>query len=180
MPGVRPGAGRLRRDEDGAEADLRHGHHHDPHRLRQEPGGGDQGRRGCDPGHGRRARPGGPHQHGLRHQPRQRTERRRLGPGGQDALLRHDGLFTERRSAGSVHLPACHVRLSIHTLIESLMRYNQPIIASDLEGWQAVELIIKSGVSIVSCEAISPSNDMLLPVEKKKLTKLHSMYENFR
>ncbi len=72
------------------------------------------------------------------------------------------------------------VRLSIHTLIESLMKFNQPIIATDLEGWQAVELIIKSGVSIVSCEAISPSNDMLLPVEKKKIVKLHQMYENFR
>ena len=72
------------------------------------------------------------------------------------------------------------VRLSIHTLIESLMKYNQPIIATDLEGWQAIELIIKSGVSIVSSEAISPSNDMLLPLEKKKLQKLHDMYENFR
>ena len=72
------------------------------------------------------------------------------------------------------------VRLSIHTLIESLMKYNQPIIATDLEGMQAVELIIKSGVSIVSSEAISPSNDMLLPVEKKKLVKLHTMYENFK
>ena len=72
------------------------------------------------------------------------------------------------------------VRLSIHTLIESLMKYDQPIIATDLEGMQAVELIIKSGVSIVSAEAISPSNDMLLPVEKKKLVKLHDMYENFR
>ena len=72
------------------------------------------------------------------------------------------------------------VRLSIHTLIESLMKYDQPIIATDLEGMQAVELIIKSGVSIVSSEAISPSNDMLLPVEKKKLVKLHDMYENFR
>ena len=72
------------------------------------------------------------------------------------------------------------VRLSIHTLIEALMKYNQPIIATDLEGWQAVELIIKSGVSIVSSEAIGPSNDMLLPVEKKKLLKLHTMYENFR
>ena len=72
------------------------------------------------------------------------------------------------------------VRLSIHTLIESLMKYDQPIIATDLEGMQAVELIIKSGVSIVSSEAISPSNDMLLPVEKKKLVKLHGMYENFR
>ena len=72
------------------------------------------------------------------------------------------------------------VRLSIHTLIESLMKYDQPIIATDLEGMQAVELIIKSGISMVSCEAISPSNDMLLPVEKKKLVKLHTMYENFR
>ena len=72
------------------------------------------------------------------------------------------------------------VRLSIHTLIESLMKYDQPIIATDLEGMQAVELIIKSGVSIVSSEAISPSNDMLLPVEKKKIVKLHGMYENFR
>ena len=72
------------------------------------------------------------------------------------------------------------VRLSIHTLIEQLMRYNQPIIATDLEGWQAVELIIKSGITIVSSEAISASNDMLLPVEKKKMQKLHTMYENFR
>ena len=72
------------------------------------------------------------------------------------------------------------VRLSIHTLIEQLLRYNQPIIATDLEGWQAVELILRSGISIVSCEAISPSNDMLLPVEKKKNLKLHGMYENFR
>lgn len=72
------------------------------------------------------------------------------------------------------------VRLSIHTLIEQLMKFSQPIIATDLEGWPAAELIIKSGISIVSSEAISPSNDMLLPVEKKKVDKLHAMYENFR
>ena len=72
------------------------------------------------------------------------------------------------------------VRLSIHTLIEQLMKFSQPIIATDLEGWPAVELIIKSGISIVSSESISPSNDMLLPVEKKKIDKLHGMYENFR
>ena len=72
------------------------------------------------------------------------------------------------------------VRLSIHTLIEQLLVYNQPIIATDLEGWPAVELIIKAGVPIVSSEAISPSNDMLLPVERKKVLRLHSMYETFR
>ena len=72
------------------------------------------------------------------------------------------------------------VRLSIHTLIEQLLVYNQPIIATDLEGWPAVELIIKAGVPIVSSEAISPSNDMLLPVERKKVLRLHQMYETFR
>ena len=46
--------------------------------------------------------------------------------------------------------------LSIHSLIESLLKYHRPIIATDLEGWQAIELIIKSGVSIVSSETISP------------------------
>ena len=72
------------------------------------------------------------------------------------------------------------IRLSIHSLIESLLKYHRPIIATDLEGWQAIELIIKSGVSIVSSEIISPSNDMLLPLEKKKEEKLITIDDNFR
>ena len=72
------------------------------------------------------------------------------------------------------------IRLSIHSLIESLLKYHRPIIATDLEGWQAIELIIKSGVSIVSSEIISPSNDMLLPLEKKKEEKLIAIDDNFR
>lgn len=71
------------------------------------------------------------------------------------------------------------IRLSIHALIESLLKYNRPIIATDLEGWPAIELIIKSGVTKVSSETISPSNDMLLPVEKKKMDKLTAMDDNF-
>ena len=67
------------------------------------------------------------------------------------------------------------VRLSIHSLHESLLKYHRPIIATDLEGWQSIELIIKSGVSIVSSETISSSNDMLLPLEKKKIEKLITM-----
>ncbi|MBO4703787.1 MAG: hypothetical protein J5617_03050 [Bacilli bacterium] len=67
------------------------------------------------------------------------------------------------------------VRLSIHSLIESLLKYHRPIIATDLEGWQAIELIIKSGVSIVSSETISSSNDMLLPLDRKKIEKLMTM-----
>ena len=72
------------------------------------------------------------------------------------------------------------IRLSIHSLIESLLKYHRPIIATDLEGWQAIELIIKSGVNIVSSETISSSNDMLLPIEKKKVDKLIAMDDNYR
>lgn len=71
------------------------------------------------------------------------------------------------------------IRLSIHSLIESLLKYNRPIIATDLEGWQAIELIIKSGVSIVSSETISSSNDMLLPLEKKKVEKLITIDDSY-
>ena len=71
------------------------------------------------------------------------------------------------------------IRLSIHSLIESLLKYHRPIIATDLEGWQAIELIIKSGVSIVSSETISSSNDMLLPIEKKRVEKLITIDDSY-
>lgn len=71
------------------------------------------------------------------------------------------------------------IRLSLYALIESLLKYNRPIVATDLEGWQAVELIIKSGIRFVSSDAISSSNDMLLPVEKKKMEKVAQMAEKY-
>ena len=71
------------------------------------------------------------------------------------------------------------IRLSTYTLIESLLKFNKPIIATDLESWQAVELIIESGISLVSSEVVAPSNDMLLPLEKKKMEKLSSLAEKY-
>ena len=71
------------------------------------------------------------------------------------------------------------IRLSLYALIESLLKYNRPIIATDLEDWQAVELIIKSGITFVSSDAISASNDMLLPIEKKKLEKVVTMAHKY-
>lgn len=71
------------------------------------------------------------------------------------------------------------IRLSLYTLVESLLKYNRPIIATDLEGWQAVELIIKSGISYISSDAVAASNDMLLPVEKKKMEKVVLMADKY-
>lgn len=71
------------------------------------------------------------------------------------------------------------IRLSLYTLLESLLKYNRPIIATDLEGWQAVELIIKSGINYISSDAVAASNDMLLPVEKKKMEKVVQMANKY-
>ena len=71
------------------------------------------------------------------------------------------------------------IRLSLYALIESLLKYNRPIIATDLEGWQAVELIIKSGISYISSDVVAPSNDMLLPVDKKKMEKVVQMADKY-
>ncbi len=72
------------------------------------------------------------------------------------------------------------IRLSIHTLIEQLLKFHKTIIATDLDGWQSVELIIKAGLNNVSSDAISESNDMLLPVDKKRMAKLVNIASNFR
>ena len=71
------------------------------------------------------------------------------------------------------------IRLSTYTLIESLLKYNKPIIATDLENWQAVELIIESGIRYISSEVIAASEDMLLPLEKKKMEKVVAMAEKY-
>ena len=70
-------------------------------------------------------------------------------------------------------------RLSIISLIEQLLKYHKPIIATDLGSSQAIEIIIKSGIYLISSEGVSPSSEMLLPVDKKKLQKLHSNYEKY-
>ena len=71
------------------------------------------------------------------------------------------------------------IRLSTYALIESLLKYSKKIIATDLESWQSVELIIESGITYISSEVIAPSNDMLLPLEKKKMEKVASMADKY-
>ena len=71
-------------------------------------------------------------------------------------------------------------RLKVHTLIENLLKYKRAIIASDLEGWVSIELVLKAGLNYVSSETISPSSDMLLPVDKKKSSKISLMAEKYK
>ncbi len=70
-------------------------------------------------------------------------------------------------------------RLSIHTLVEQLLKYRKPIIANELVNWHSIELIIKSGIYIISSEIVASSSDMLLPVDKHRLERLSNLYNHF-
>jgi hypothetical protein len=70
-------------------------------------------------------------------------------------------------------------RLSIRTLVEQLLKYHKPIIATDLSSWQSIELIIKSGIYIISSEIISNSSEMLLPLDKRKSERINNLYNKY-
>lgn len=71
-------------------------------------------------------------------------------------------------------------RLSIHTLVEQLLKYKKPIIATDVEGWQAIELIVNSGITLISSETISPENAMILPIDRRRVDKLKSLANKYQ
>lgn len=64
---------------------------------------------------------------------------------------------------------------SFQSLIEKLLKYDKPIVATNIPNWELVGYIIKLGVELVSSESISPSSENVLPLSKKSLTKLKNM-----
>ena len=67
------------------------------------------------------------------------------------------------------------VRLSNKFLIESLLQYKRPIIINDLDGWSSIDLFVKSGCTFLSSDDISPSSEMILPIEKTKIARLRKI-----
>ncbi len=67
------------------------------------------------------------------------------------------------------------IRLSIHTLVEQLLKYKKPIIANDVEGWQTIELVVNSGIKYLSSETLSQSSPLLLPLDKRKAERLKAL-----
>lgn len=66
-------------------------------------------------------------------------------------------------------------RLQMRSSVEKLLKYNKPIIATDLQNWNAIELVIKSGIHFVASDTISPSDEMILPISQKNLNKIKTM-----
>lgn len=73
-----------------------------------------------------------------------------------------------------------HSQLSIHTLVEQLLKFRKPIIANEIDSNQSIELIIQSGITILSSETISPSHSLFLPIMRKKADKLIQLAEKYK
>lgn len=67
------------------------------------------------------------------------------------------------------------LRSHLHTLVEKLLKYQKPIIASDFDGWPAVELMVRSGLNYISSEAFAPYDVMMNPVNPKTVKRVKDM-----
>ncbi|MCQ2742173.1 MAG: hypothetical protein MJ239_02605 [Bacilli bacterium] len=76
-------------------------------------------------------------------------------------------------SAGSQTGSDTRLRAQMHALVERLLKYEKPIIASDIDGWNAIELLIRSGLNYISSDYFAPYDEMLLPVPPKSQKRIH-------
>lgn len=47
------------------------------------------------------------------------------------------------------------IRSQLHALVEKLLKYKKPIVAANLKNWNAIELVVGSGIDYVSCDTIA-------------------------
>ena len=74
--------------------------------------------------------------------------------------------------AGSASDMDALVRSQLHALVEKLLKYQKPIIATDIEGWASIELIVSSGLRYVSSETFAPYDLMMNPPSPKSLKRI--------
>lgn len=67
------------------------------------------------------------------------------------------------------------IRSQLHALVEKLIKYKKPIIASNLKNWNAIELIVGSGIDYVTADIFAPYSTMLQAVSDKHETRIFDM-----
>ena len=67
------------------------------------------------------------------------------------------------------------IRAELHALVEKLIKYKRPIMASDVDGWNAIELLVRSGLNYISAEALAPYDAMITPLNPKNIKRIGDM-----
>jgi hypothetical protein len=61
-----------------------------------------------------------------------------------------------------------------------LLRYNKPIIISDLQSWSGIEYLVRAGINYISSEELVKKGSMIVPVDKKKVSRLQSFTKTIK
>ncbi len=84
-----------------------------------------------------------------------------------------DYFICEFAFAGSAAEMDALNRSRLHGLVEKLLKYRKPIIATDIEGWPSIELLVRSGVRYISSESFAPYDPMILPLPPKSVRRIN-------
>ena len=77
--------------------------------------------------------------------------------------------------AGSAAEMDALVRSKLHALVEKLLKFGKPIVATDIEGWASIELLVRSGINFISAEVFAPFDVMMNPISPKSLKRIRDM-----
>lgn len=64
------------------------------------------------------------------------------------------------------------IRSQLHALVEKLLKYHKPIIATNLTNWNALELVVGSGIDTFSSDVFTPYSPSLTPIIDKNETRI--------
>ena len=67
------------------------------------------------------------------------------------------------------------IRAKLHATVEKLLRYHKPIVASDIQGWGPIEILVRSGLEYISSQDFAPYDAMILPLPQKAVRKVNDM-----
>ncbi len=69
------------------------------------------------------------------------------------------------------------IRSELHVLVEGLLKYKKPIIATNLTTWNIVEMVVRSDINLISSDMVAPYEKMMKPLPAKSVAKLQFMKE---
>lgn len=98
----------------------------------------------------------------------------------EDSLLKMmDIFFVDFTNDGtdSKHMDMV-IRSQLHALVEKLLKYHKIIVGANLSDWNAIELVIGSGIDYVSSDQFGPYQNGFVPLKEKDELRLKEMKGN--
>lgn len=86
-----------------------------------------------------------------------------------------DDFFVDFSQGGGETGMDTKIRSELHALVEKLLKYKKPIVGSNLMNWNALELVVGSGIDYISSDVFSPYETMFKPLSEKNLSRLKGM-----